>query len=582
MRNRVVSLALLAAVLLSGGTGWCQVGASTAEKVTRPDRGLGRALREVLREGPGQARTGAQEKGEEAGRVLMILLDPTPALQGTALLAKMESALQGLGDRLKDTRIGLRRVGDKRGKLLAPSLDRKALLRALGEAVVRTSPGFHDCYKELRSLAIYLGKLPGRREILLVNLDNPDVEGGLEKTVRLLRKNGIRLSVITREAYISDPYWEARSYEKPPRGTRFFPADGPFIDLPWGWIFQMSSPGEVSPSGFAVYGMNRLAAATGGKVYLFSPQATSSHSCGYSSSCPFCSGDHLQASEEFWDGRVNQLAPLVVSRKEAFRLIVSDPAYRAVDRAWREAARAGLIRSLPSIQLGKTSASPQRRKARGWASLMSSLNLKGNAKKADRLRADCTRILANMEGMLERSKKGRSAPRSLAAAALTRFELQLAIVNLVTYAAWCREVAPRLLAEMEQPPPPPEVSWSPAGKRPVGIGYSNLSLCHGVEPFERVQLPGGALLRKELARLQNMRQKIEERYGHTGYAFGLHRAGIAVFYFTFPGLAKTPRRPRNKSKKKDTQTAATERGRPSRAGGRSGGRSGGARTGGGR
>ncbi len=328
--------------------------------------------------------------------------------------------------------------------------------------------------------------------------------------------------------------------------------------------------------------MNRLAAATGGKVYLFSPKALSKHSCAYYGSCPFCSGDHIQPNEEFWDGRVNQLAPPIDSRKEAFRAIIPDPAYRAVDRAWREAARAGLIRSFPSIKLGATSASPQRRKPKGWASLMSSLNLKSNAKKADRLRAECAKIISNMEGMLARAKKGRSSLRSLAAAAFTRYELQLAMVNLVTYAAWCRETAPRLLAEMGQAPAPPEIPWIRSEKRPVGIGYSNLSLCHGVEAFERVRLPGGALLKKELGKLGGIYRELEEKYGHSGYAFGLHRAGIATFYFTFPGIAKITKRPRNKSSKKDTQTTATERGRPARAGGRTGGRSGGARTGGGK
>ncbi len=582
MRNPPLDLTLILLPLLFGQRALAQAERPTAETITQADRGLQKALQQFLREGqhPAPTPTGTDPAPNE--RVLMLLVDPTSSLQGAGLLSKLEAALLSLTGQLKHTAIGLRRIGDKRGKVLAPTKDPKVLLQALGQAVIKISPGLHNVYPELRSLATYLGKLPGQREILLLNLDNPDVEGSLEKTVQKLKKNQIRLSVVTREAYISDPYWEARSYERPPRGARFFPADGPFIDLPWGWLFQLSSPGEVSPSGFAVYGMNRLAAATSGKVYLFSPKALSKHSCAYYGSCLFCSGDHVQPDEDFWDGRVNQLAPPVLSRKEAFRAIISDPTYRAVDRAWREAARAGLIRSFPSIKLGATSASPQRRSPKGWTSLLSSLNFKSNAKKADRLRAECAKIISNMEGMLARAKKGRSSPRSLAAAALTRFELQLAMVNLVTYAAWCRETAPRLLAEIEQPPQPPEISWSPTGKRPVGIGYSNLSLCHGVEAFERVRLPGGKLLKKELARLARIRQELEEKYAHSGYAFGLHRAGIATFYFTFPGIARTTKRPRNKSSKKDSQTTGTGRRRPARAGGRTGGRSGGARTGGGK
>ncbi len=580
MVQRLLWLHLLLFVLGPGLKARPQKGRPTAESMTVQDRGLGRALQGFLREGPRKNLQGTN--GEAPERMVMLLLDPTPSLQGVGLLSKLEATLGSLKQGLQHCSIGLRRIGDPRTKILPPTRDFKVLLQALAEAVIKIDPGFHNCYPELRSLANYLGKRQGQKEILLINLDNPDVEGALEKTVRVLQKNGVRLSVLTREAYISDPYWEARSYQRPPRGTRLYPADGPFIDLPWGWVFQLSSPGEVSPAGFAVYGMNRLAAATGGKVYLFSPKALSKHNCAYLGTCIFCSGDHLQQSEEFWEGRINLFAPSVESRKEAFRAVISDPVYRAVDRAWREAARAGLIRSLPAIKLGATSASPQRKRPKGWASLLASLNLKSNAKKADRLRGACAKILATLDAALARPQKNKASPRSLATAALTRYELQLALVNLVTYAAWCRETAPRLLAERERPPAPPEIPWILSDQRPQGIGFSNLSLCHGADAFQRVHLPGGALLKKELSKLQSILGQLEETYAHSGYAFGMHRAGIATFYFTFPGKGRVAKRPRHKSHKKDSQTPSLPRGRPSRTGAGSVGRGGGARTGGGK
>ena len=102
-----------------------------------------------------------------------------------------------------------------------------------------------------------------------------------------------------------------------------------------------------------------------------------------------------------------------------------------------------------------------------------------------------------------------------------------------------------------------------------------------MKPFYKVDIPGGELLHKEMIELDRLFVAFEARYGHTGYVMGLHRAGIARFHFTYPGIAGTRKRKRNKSKTKDDPTTVTERSRPVR-GGSSGGRSGGATTGGGR
>ena len=424
---------------------------TTADGMTQGDRGLTRALVHALLDGagkPAQAPGGGEApRATSTNRVLYLIVDPTTSLQKVDLPDKMAQAMAEVADKITSTSIGVRRMSDKKNLVMEPTKDRSAVVASLKKGLSTVDKRFHDPYAEVRMVASLLAKKPGRKQILLICLDNADIEGNLEGTVTQLRKSGIQLSVISREAYISDCYWESHSYEKAPRGTKFHAADGPFVDLPWGWIFQINSPGEVSPAGFAVYGMSRLAAGTGGKAYLFSPEASSKHSCGYFAGCLFCSGDHHQLVESFWDGRVDQLAPWVGHRRDAFREIASDPVYRAIDRAWREAGRAGVIRSSPSIKLGSTSASPQRQRGRSWAGVMSSLNFKSNAKKADKVRAECAKVLQNFNGMMERVKKGRGSKRSEAAAALTRIELQLAVVNLINYAAWCRDVAPGLLAQ---------------------------------------------------------------------------------------------------------------------------------------
>jgi hypothetical protein len=108
-----------------------------------------------------------------------------------------------------------------------------------------------------------------------------------------------------------------------------------------------------------------------------------------------------------------------------------------------------------------------------------------------------------------------------------------------------------------------------------------MCLCHGVRPFLEVELPGGAPVRAELERFAAEFDAFMERYGHTQYGFAMHRAGIARFHFTYPGIAGNIPRRRPKSDTEEGGAITQRPTRPPRGGASSGGTAG-PQTGGGR
>ena len=171
-------------------------------------------------------------------------------------------------------------------------------------------------------------------------------------------------------------------------------------------------------------------------------------------------------------------------------------------------------------------------------------------------------------------------PRALAAAHYTRVLLQLTRVNLLTFAAWCRDVAPAQFAGGEAPLPP-EVPVVDGDQRPVGIGYSTFCLCHGVRPFLAVELPGGAALRSELEQLDALFTAFDSRYGRTQFGTALRQNGIAQFWVTYPGVP--PKGPRHRQKSNpESQGPISPRRPPREGGGSSSGGTSGPTTGGGR
>lgn len=541
----------------------------TAAAVTEPGRSLQRPLDLVL---------GGATKDSE--RTVVLVVDPSAGLAAAGFGDAFATMLQQNRDRLAKTRLGLGVVGQKGCLVLAPTADHGSVLVALRAALQRPASEFLNVYADLRTVAGSFAGSQGERVVLLVTLENGDVEDDVEATAAALARAKVKVEVLTSEGTLADSYWAARPYQDKPRGTTLTGADGAVVDVPWGWLFQFTTANERTPAGFAMWGLTRLATATGGRVFLHATSSQTQHQCAVHARCLFCTGDHLPPDADWYEPLVDQLGPLAASRGDTFAALGADPYHRAAIEAWRLAAEAGLVSSAPGVKVTSAGAEPDRLRPGRDLDLTDGAAFERHAKRAEEAAQKAQQLGQQLQDKLDRIGEGKGSKRGEATAHYTRVLLQLTRVNLLTFAAWCRETAPALFAKDAAAPLAPEVPAIDRDDRPTGIGWSNFCLCHGVRPFYAVELPGRLALRPELEALDALYVAYQARYGRSQFGHLLRQNGIAQFWPTFPGVAgKIPRqRPK---------TAGDEGGpitpkRPVREGGSSSGGSSGPTTGGGR
>ena len=80
---------------------------------------------------------------------------------------------------------------------------------------------------------------------------------------------------------------------------------------------------------------------------------------------------------------------------------------------------------------------------------------------------------------------------------------------LLLFAAFCRDVAPALSGRRAADHEPPEIPYYRDDVRFTGVGFTNLSLCHGVAPFLEIYLPGGEPVREALRSLHDQHGRLD-------------------------------------------------------------------------
>ena len=531
-----------------------------AAEVTEPGRSLDRALDVVL--------GGTGLGGEGGKRTIVLVLDPTAALQAAGFGDKLSAALARNASHLAECQIGILKSGAEGAPALPPTADRAAVAAKAAELLAAPGKAIQNVYADVRAAAGALGGKQGSREIVLVTLENGDCEDDVEATVSELRRAKAKCSVICRETFLSDSYWFSHGTKQPARGTTMASCDGPFVDVPWGWLFQQSSGNEISPSGFAVYGLTRLAAGTGGKVFLVSENVAATHTCFLYGRCLFCSGDHIPVGEVYENHRVRALGPPSTPRDEALSAAARDPWYRAVLAAWRKASEEGLTRSWPSVEFSGPTLKPERRPIGAWAPLTGNgPNFAQYAARADKAIKACDRIIGDLEGDLSRIGEGEGLPRYRAIADYVRVMLHVTRVNCLGYAAWCQEAGPVTVGRKEgEEVLPPEQPLYGEDMRPIGVSFTDFSLCHGVKPFQQVHLPGGAAMKEHLKALDHVVSEYLVRYAGTPFAVALRRSGISEFHPTVVGKILPPP-PRTPPQGAPAEKSTTDTDRPPREGG---------------
>jgi hypothetical protein len=299
---------------------------------------------------------------------------------------------------------------------------------------------------------------------------------------------------------------------------------------------------------------------TGGRVFVWYP-SRGKHQCQIFDSCTFCSGDHVAPLEILRSQRVRAIAPLVGSRKEVFSELGRDGYYRAVLTAWEAAAKAGLTRTYPSVRRAGKRLIPNAKRNASYAS-WSGTNWSRFARQAADLAGDADKIA---ERLAAQTKKAKGSARNQSIAELTYLMLRITRVNLLLCAAYCTDVAGRDKEDVE----PPERVYLAEGFRVTGLGFRNLSLCHGIAPFANVKLPGGKKVRDEVEALDQVIRDFHRRNAYSPFAVAAARMGLASFHPVGIGKRTTPL-PRE-IRGTDTEPTNT---RPDRGGGTSGGSAG--------
>jgi len=558
---RLLAQALLCSPLLA------QSPPSSAADVSEEWRGLGRLFDRVI---PPEDASGSDP------RTLLLVLDATPSLASAGIQDALAAALERHAALLGRVKIGVQRVGTDK-PLLAPSEDPQAILAAVRDALLGPSEKIQNVYQSVRDTALTLAARSGEHALLLATLDNGDAEDDLEATVARLVGTKTRLFVLAGESYLADCYWAAYPAQDHPKDTQLTGGDSGVIDLPWGWLFQLSNANEVAPSGFACYGLSRCAAGSSGRVWVYQPLQAGRHDCMMYGSCLFCSGDHAPESELYNRAQIAPLAPSVAARAEVLAALDDDPAYKAVLDAWRAALQAGFVRAAPPRAGHWTGVDTG---AASRAALVLSGPAERNAERAEAGIKDCERILAQLDAALGRVDAAKASPRARAVGEFMRVMLQLTKTNLVGYVGWCREIAPRWFDKDAPLPLAPELPGIHGDSRNVTICYTTRSLCHGAKVFLEIELPGGERFKKELLALDERILRFEERYAHTPWVTALHRQGIATFHQTGPITNLERQRPKSRNGT-DPGPKTGEGSRPARRAGNTGSGTGPATGGGG-
>ncbi len=541
MRRPAARLALLVAlaVLAAAPPATSAAGEpKTAADVTEPGRRMERALDVIL-----------DARGRVDGpRTLLFVIDASASLKGSGFADKLEAAIERNAPRLGATSIGIAGVGERARKGIAPTADLRAVAAGVRDLMAGARNALANVYADVREGAGALCGKPGAHELALVTLENGDAEDDVEATAAALARAKARAFVVAREAFLSDSYWQSRITGKaPPKGTSLTGGDAAFTDVPWGWIFQGTNGNEVASSGFATWGLTRLASATGGRVFLVTDGATGGHQCTHLGTCEFCTlNDHQPPDEVTQSGRVKALAPLAESRDDVLAAAAKDPGFRAMLSAWKAAAKEGLVRSRPSVELSGSTLVPQKRTLGAVAELYGTgVSLSHAAMGAKRAEEAATRILADLDADLARSKDGEGVPRWRASAEYVRAMLHLTRLNLVQLQGWASEAGPAIMGKKPFEPVPPETAPVAEGLHVVGFSCMNMVLCHGVRPFREMRLPGGDGLRAAFDALERAADGYTARYAGTPFLIAFRRSGIAKFVVLVQGKPLPPpeRRP---------------------------------------
>jgi hypothetical protein len=435
-------------------------------------------------------------------------------------------------------------------------------IRDLGGAPDNTYKNVEDA---IRRVTQAMATFVGRRILVVVTLENGDTEDNLEGTIEKLRGAAIALHIVSREAFYSDPWGDTRnaalhgawrSYElEPPFALTGH--DAPAAEYPIGWVFDRTGIHDAVPSGFGLYSLSRLAAATGGTYSILMPAETAGPPFCTEAGCALCEGTHTGCDAVYDPARLALVAPSLGPR-EAYRADLAKIGLgRSFFQAWQIAWDAGLCAMPPTWEGRGGSLNPPKgyRNARGplhprpagantppegtpWSGwdfdgvTHGGMGIASDWKVEDAIR-ECEKAIQTLEAGIRTGGLPEPGRRLVAAAETLLCQLHATRFNLNQF-RHLRDEMKTSDSALSLPPGlggfvrsslseirrTPELKWR--------LDYRNIWFCHGGDRVADVTFLAGPQVRKEQTALVERVDRNIQKYKGTPWEVLSRRIGLVV------------------------------------------------------
>ena len=503
-------------------------------------------------------------------RSVLFVVDPSRTLRTAGFGKKLYLLLRKRTADTGDLRLGIVNLGAENGEDPLPlGSDQVTVSRRAVDATSMPRNVLRDVYRPLKRCIPMFAREPEHRTIVLLTHQNGDTEYKLESVIAALKSAKIRVVVITREVLLSDSYWfdwSSRS-AKPPKRAYLASSEAAFVEIPYGWLHQTNALNGTIGSGFGMWGLSRLAAATGGRVEILYTSEAARHRCADGWTCTFCRGFlHDPPNRSLLALRMQAVEPSLESRRTVYKQAASDPYYKGVLKAWSAGHKAGIVDRRPTVRRsgGRLGSSLDRENLDDSYSFLyvPLSNWRRAAKEAKARAKAANRIATSLRKAIAAGDRAGASARYRAIAELTYVMVRLTRLNDLYLEAFLRDVAPRIAPPRAKTPASPEVPMLSPDREysSFGLGWSCMSLCHGVRPFLDLRLPGGNALDVELRAFAVDYDTFLKRNAHTQYLAALSNMGIARYSLTgfgkgnVKGSTGPARQSPRTGRKKDTRT----------------------------
>jgi hypothetical protein len=484
--------------------------------------------------------------------------------------------------------------------LLKPTEDPSRAASAISQlAAAPPDNAVKNCLQNVRDAAKLAASFScPKKYIVLFTQDNADNEDDVEATAKVLKASGASFIPIVPEAIASDSYWEAAlagvSYV--PGGVDKFRKlsfklkgpEGAFIEFPYGFPFSFMNPAETVPSGFAPWGIARLAAHSGGKVFLYSVDRSLMNFCRRYS-CLVCGGEHKSCGAEYIVTKLKIVEPPLLSRSDYMSRYGKNRLVAATFGTWDHLYREGILQGMPALKPGGAGLVENVRSDKDPRPVGLQLTVDWKTVHQEALKNADTVEKATVE-LLETEKRYEKEKeldfRAIGTADAFLVYLKLLSQSYRQLALFCEEVDKASRAKRPADPvAAPEFS-SPEGDKVIGWYWRNYPLCHGGAPLKEIKFLGDP---KALHSSLDFADRMIEKEAGTPWELLIRRASLPAFIPLFEqkrgtgGAVGQPPRPTAKSTSTQatTETPGSPQ-RPSRGGPVDSGQGGGTATGGNR